>query len=149
MKSRDVAVATMTRPRDVDEERLISRALNRLSNHAMPIAVGDGGSSRQFVDEMRQLPGLTVIQAKHDGLVAQVQASVLKAHATGRESFCIRSQTSTPSSIAPLGISFGWHPKTRESCLRADPRWDSRHSLPFSVPPNPQRTSCAAPLPVP
>jgi hypothetical protein len=85
MKSCDVAIATMTRARDVDEERLIARALGRLSKHAMPIAVADGGSSRRFVDDIRQLTGLTVIRAKHDGLVGQVQASVHKAYATGRE----------------------------------------------------------------
>ena len=84
MKLADVAVATITRARDRDEERLIAAALRRLSRSALPIAVADGGSSARFLESLRRLRGVTFVTPKHHGLISQVQASVESAHRTGR-----------------------------------------------------------------
>jgi len=84
MKSGDVAIATMTRPRDDREAALIVRALARLSRTSLPIAIADGGSPPRFVDAIRQLSGVTLVPPQRPGLVGQVQGSLTAADETGR-----------------------------------------------------------------
>jgi hypothetical protein len=79
-----VIVATMTLARDADEERLIERALVRLSATARRIAVTDGGSSAAFVDVMRRVPGVEVTTSRDvPGLIGQVRTSLRTARTWG------------------------------------------------------------------
>jgi hypothetical protein len=84
MKPRDVAIATMTRARDRHEAMDITRALGCLSRTSLPIAIADGGSPPRFVNEIRQLSGVTLVPPQHPSLVGQVQASLSAADASGR-----------------------------------------------------------------
>jgi hypothetical protein len=84
MTTADVSIATMTRVRKGAEERLVLSALTRLAAAGMPVAIADRGSSRRFRDAIRRLPGVTLVSARGDGLVGQVQSSVAHAAAAGR-----------------------------------------------------------------
>jgi hypothetical protein len=79
----DVAIATMTRVRDPNEEQSVRRSLSALVAAGAPLAISDRGSSTRFVDWMRHLPSVTVIR-RSDSLVGQVRASLAAAADTGR-----------------------------------------------------------------
>ncbi len=77
----DVAVATMTLVRGPEEDRLIRASLARLAAFSWPIALCDGGSPHEFLEFVRELPGMSVVDREAAGLVGQVKASL---HAAAR-----------------------------------------------------------------
>src|SRR5438445_5789814 len=79
MNLRDVSVATMTLVRDVDEERLLREALDRLSLEPMRVAVSDGGSRPDFMAFLRAQTSFTLVPPEAGGLVGQVKASLRTA----------------------------------------------------------------------
>ena len=79
-----IAVATITRARDADEERLVARTLSGLAAFGLPIVASDGGSSASFLRELSQIPGLTLASSEHPGMTGQVKASVRQARALDR-----------------------------------------------------------------
>ena len=83
MHAHDVAVATMTWPRSRDEQLLLRRALQSLSEAGLPVAVADRGTSPAFSGAIRQLPGFRVTIPSESGLVAQVKASIALAATFG------------------------------------------------------------------
>jgi hypothetical protein len=79
----DIAVATITRVRGLDDERAVKQSLATLVATGIPVAASDGGSPKRFVDWLRRLPNLTLAK-RGDTLVRQVRASLVEAHQTGR-----------------------------------------------------------------
>jgi hypothetical protein len=75
----DICIATITWARDRSEEVLIQRSLTALSAGALPIVVADGGSSSDFLDSVRRVPHLTVVQPEARGLIPQIKASLSAA----------------------------------------------------------------------
>jgi hypothetical protein len=80
----DVAVATITWARDVEEERLILDGLTRLGSMGMPVAISDGGSPARVLDALSRIDGTVMAPPAERGLVPQVKASLQAAAATGR-----------------------------------------------------------------
>ena len=81
----DVAVATITLARDPGEEKLLRVALTTLAKHQRPVFVCDGGSGGEFVEFMRELPGVHLVSPAEPGLVGQVRASLRAAASVGNE----------------------------------------------------------------
>jgi hypothetical protein len=77
-------IATITRARNTEEETLLLDSLSALSNAHLAVYAADGGSRREFVDRLAQLPGFEVTTAA-GGLVAQVKTALAKAAAAGAE----------------------------------------------------------------
>ncbi len=76
MNPASVAVATMTWVRSAAEEETLARALARLADTGLPVAVADRSTSAAFTGFLRRLPGFSVRTVSEPGLVAQVKASV-------------------------------------------------------------------------
>ena len=91
MEPAGVAVATITLVRSAEEEPLLRRALERLSQQGLRVAVADGGSPPEFLQFLRALPGITVAEPAGRGLIAQVRAS-LDAAAAHRTSFVLYTE---------------------------------------------------------
>ena len=85
MKAPEIAVATITLVRDVDEETLLRRALPTLAGRGMPVCVSDGGSGAAFTAFMAGLGGVRLIAPGCPGLVGQVAAAVDAAVSSGSE----------------------------------------------------------------
>src|SRR5947209_4994310 len=83
MDTGDVAVSTMTLARDEQEEQWLRGAMPCLARAQMPVAVADGGSRKEFVDFLRDLPEFRVATARENGLVGQVKASLQMAYGLG------------------------------------------------------------------
>jgi hypothetical protein len=60
MPMSDVAVATITLARGPAEEQLLLASIATLSGLGLRVAVADGGSRLEFVEALRQLPGVEV-----------------------------------------------------------------------------------------
>lgn len=84
MEEREVAVATMTWARDVEEEALLRESLPLLAGLSLPVFVTDGGSGGAFVDFLRSLPGFHVCDPPRRGPWLQARQSLLAARASGR-----------------------------------------------------------------
>lgn len=84
MELDQIVVATITRARDAQEERLVARTLTALGALTLPIVASDGGSSTAFVHEMSRLPNLTLVPSQHEGMIGQVRASVHGSRALER-----------------------------------------------------------------
>jgi hypothetical protein len=69
----------MTLVRGPDEDRVMRASLARLAAFSWPIAIADGGSSREFLDFVRRLPGVSLVDRETAGLVGQVRASLRAA----------------------------------------------------------------------
>jgi hypothetical protein len=80
-----IVVATITRARDSHEEGLIARTLAALAALGCPVVASDGGSSRQFLQAVIQVPGVILVPPDHPGLTGQVKASVRRAREFDRE----------------------------------------------------------------
>jgi hypothetical protein len=84
VRTADVAIATITRVRGRADERLVAQSLERLDALGVPIIVSDRGSSTTFLSRLRRLPSVQCVDPQGATLVGQVQASISRAHATGR-----------------------------------------------------------------
>ena len=91
MDASQVAVATITWPRSIDEELLLGRSLQSLGQAGLPVAVADRGTSGAFSHAVRQIPGFCVTIQSQPGLVAQVKASIALA-ATFNTSFILYAE---------------------------------------------------------
>jgi hypothetical protein len=78
MQPHKLVVATITLARNKQEERLLSNALRKLSECNLPIIAADGGSSAQFVHELKQAE-ISVIKPRKKGLVPQIKTSLTAA----------------------------------------------------------------------
>jgi hypothetical protein len=83
MHRSDLAVATITLARDPAEEELLLRSLTLLSERGWPVFVADGGSPDRFVARIGALEHVVLVAPARRGLVAQVDASVRAACASG------------------------------------------------------------------
>lgn len=84
MDNSTVAVATITQARSPSEERTLGRALARLADTGLPVAVADRSSSPTFIVVAKRCSTAYVGIASDQGLVAQVKASVALASTFGR-----------------------------------------------------------------
>jgi hypothetical protein len=75
-------IATITRARNNREESLLLDALSSLGKIGVPVFVGDGGSRREFVERLSDIPGFEVARTA-GGLVAQVKTALRFAVASG------------------------------------------------------------------
>jgi hypothetical protein len=78
-----VTVATMTWVRTPKEEALLRQALTSLAACALPVAVADRGTSRDFLHFLERSPKFSVTVPADTGLVAQIKASVRAAAVHG------------------------------------------------------------------
>ena len=83
MHTRDVAIATITLARNDRERDLLLTALRDLAQARLPVFATDGGSGREFVEEVRKLKGFRLCQPEGAGLWPQVRASLKAAAASG------------------------------------------------------------------
>ena len=79
-----VAVATLTRTRRLDEQRLIANALRSLTTTGVPVVVSDRGSAPAFIKAIERMPNLVLVPPNGQGLVGQIRASVERARQTHR-----------------------------------------------------------------
>ena len=79
-----VAVATITWARSEEEETLLRRSLELLAGSGLPVAVADTGASPTFAAFLDRLPGVSVITTAGQGLVGQIQASLIRAATFGK-----------------------------------------------------------------
>ena len=84
MDSSQVAVATITWARSASEATILGRALRRLAATGLPVTVADAGTDRSFAADLKSLSSFRITTPAQLGLVAQVQASVRTAAASGR-----------------------------------------------------------------
>ena len=85
MHTRDVAIATITLARNDRERDLLLAALRDLARADLPVFATDGGSGREFVEEVRKLEGFRLCQPEGAGLWPQVRASLKAAAASGAQ----------------------------------------------------------------
>lgn len=83
MRKDDLAIATISWARNPQEEALLRTSLMQLAKLSIPVFLTDGGSSDAFVNDVRALPGFTVLSAK--GLWAQVKTSLQAATGAGAQ----------------------------------------------------------------
>jgi hypothetical protein len=80
-----ITFATMTLARTESEASLLRESLSVLAAFGRPVAIADGGSSAGFVNFLRNLENVVLVDPEGPGLVAQVQASLRCARATGSD----------------------------------------------------------------
>jgi hypothetical protein len=78
-----ISIATITWARTREEENLLQEALSQLARLQVNIFVTDGGSSDHFLDFLRGIPHVTILQAEAKGVWAQAKKSLLTAYDTG------------------------------------------------------------------
>jgi hypothetical protein len=79
----DIAIATMTLVRGVEEEPLLRRSMEALTRQGRHVFVSDGGSGDAFVGFLRSLANVTIVSPTAPGLVGQVRASLAAAAGSG------------------------------------------------------------------
>jgi hypothetical protein len=85
MQKNEIAIATITRVRDAEEDLLLREAMQTLTKQDIPVVVVDRGSSREFVSFLKSLPNSIVLTSSATGLMAQVQLSIATASDLGRK----------------------------------------------------------------
>lgn len=83
MDRRDIAIATISWARNENEEHLLKTSLTYLSSLGVPIYITDGGSGESFIEVIRNLPNIHLLQPVK-GLWAQAKNSLEAAHETGK-----------------------------------------------------------------
>jgi hypothetical protein len=78
-----LAIATISWARNEAEEKLLRASLLQLAAYQVPVYVTDGGSSPSFLDFLRSIPQLIVLQAGAKGVWAQARTSLLAAYEAG------------------------------------------------------------------
>jgi hypothetical protein len=78
-----VCIATICWARTKEEEQLLRPSLLQLSSLDIPIFITDGGSNAAFVDYIKSLPNMHVLDAPEKGLWAQAKHSLLAAKQHG------------------------------------------------------------------
>ena len=61
MKKNEIAIATITRVRDAEEDILLREAMRSLSKQDIPVVVVDRGSSQDFISFLKSLPNSIVL----------------------------------------------------------------------------------------
>ena len=59
MTNSEIIIATITWARDEQESNRLSRAIEALASHALPVIVADGGSRVHFVNSLKQYPNFS------------------------------------------------------------------------------------------
>jgi len=80
---KDVCIATITWARTADEETLLRQSLQELSKHDIPVYITDGGSNAGFINFIKGLPNMHLVQANEKGLWAQAKNSLHAARSHG------------------------------------------------------------------
>jgi len=83
MKKNEIAIATITRVRDAQEDILLREAMRSLSQQDIPVVVVDRGSSPDFIVFLKSLPNAIVLTSSATGLMGQVQLSIATASDLG------------------------------------------------------------------
>ena len=83
MKQNEIAIATITRVRDAEEDILLRESMRSLSQQDIPVVVVDRGSSQDFISFLKSLPNSIVLTSSATGLMGQVQLSVATASELG------------------------------------------------------------------
>src|ERR1700736_1590038 len=85
MQKNEIAIATITRVRDAQEDLLLREAMQTLTKQDIPVVVVDRGSSREFLSFLKSLPNAIVLTSSATGLLGQVQLSIATASDLGRK----------------------------------------------------------------
>lgn len=84
MSCEKLAVSTITFARNEKEENLILEGLSSLSAKKVPsIFVVDGGSRKEFLEQLKTIPKIFLISSLGDGLQNQIAESLKKAKESG------------------------------------------------------------------
>jgi len=86
MKKSEIAVATITRVRDAEEDTRVREAMCSLCQQDIPVVVVDRGSSPVFISFLKSLPNAIVLTSSATGLMGQVQLSIATASELGTKS---------------------------------------------------------------
>lgn len=82
MTNSEIIIATITWARDEQESNWLSRAIEALASHALPVIVADGGSRVDFVNSLKQYPNI-IFQpyqlTSHPRLLGQVKSALSAA----------------------------------------------------------------------
>ncbi|MBV9926054.1 MAG: hypothetical protein JOZ96_13635 [Acidobacteria bacterium] len=89
----EMAFATMTWARDAEEERLLRESLPLLANLGAPVFVADGGSGEQFLNFIRGLPTLNVIETGRPGVWHQACTSIEAAFGASGAKFILYTES--------------------------------------------------------
>lgn len=83
MNTQKLCIATISWARDESEEELLRQSLTELSSLGYKVFVADGGSGKDFINFIRSLNHLSVLQPTQKGLWAQAKTSLLHALQSG------------------------------------------------------------------
>lgn len=83
MDIKNISITTITWARDEQEEELLKRSLQKLSELNIPVFIADGGSGTTFLNFLQQFPHFNVFKSSIKGVFAQAKNSLYQAANAG------------------------------------------------------------------
>lgn len=80
IRTGQLAIATISWARTMEEEQLLKQSLQTLAGAGHPVYITDGGSDDAFIRHLQTIKNVSISRATEKGLVAQVKHSLQQAY---------------------------------------------------------------------